>query len=61
MPLPKRRHSNSRSGKRRAHDALTIPNASACPQCHEPKLPHRACPHCGYYRGRQVVKSKSKE
>ena len=25
-----------------------------CPQCHEPKLPHTVCSHCGYYRGRQV-------
>ena len=28
--------------------------SSECPQCHEPKPPHRVCPNCGYYRGRQV-------
>ncbi|MBI4766656.1 MAG: 50S ribosomal protein L32 [Deltaproteobacteria bacterium] len=55
MPLPKRRHSRSRAGKRRAHDALTAPSVSRCPQCHEPKLPHFACPSCGTYRGRQVT------
>jgi large subunit ribosomal protein L32 len=27
---------------------------SDCPNCREPKPPHRACPHCGYYRGRQI-------
>jgi len=27
---------------------------SECPQCHEHKPPHQVCPHCGYYRGRQV-------
>jgi len=59
MPLPKRRHSNSRSGKRRAHDALMPPDLSPCPQCNEPKPPHRACPGCGYYRGRQVLKVKA--
>lgn len=56
MPLPKRRHSNTRTRKRRSHDALTIPNLAECPNCHERKLPHRACPACGYYRGREVVK-----
>lgn len=55
MALPKRRHSNSRTGKRRAHDALTPPGVVVCPNCRELKLPHRACPFCGYYRGRQVV------
>lgn len=56
MPLPKRRHSNTRTRKRRSHDALTTPNLTECPNCHERKLPHRACPACGYYRGREVVK-----
>lgn len=26
-----------------------------CPKCHEPVLPHRACPACGTYKGREVV------
>jgi large subunit ribosomal protein L32 len=26
-----------------------------CPQCRESKLPHRICPHCGYYKGREVL------
>jgi large subunit ribosomal protein L32 len=55
MALPKRRHSKSRTGKRRAHDALTAPSLSVCPQCHEPKLPHFACSSCGTYRGRKVA------
>lgn len=58
MANPKRRHSKSRTAKRRTHDALTPPGVSACPQCHEPKLPHRVCPHCGHYRGRQVTPVK---
>ncbi|MBR5488075.1 MAG: 50S ribosomal protein L32, partial [Firmicutes bacterium] len=24
-------------------------------QCHEPKLPHRVCPNCNYYDGKEVV------
>jgi large subunit ribosomal protein L32 len=56
MPLPKRRHSNARTRKRRSHDALSVPNLVECPNCHERKLPHRVCPACGHYRGREVVK-----
>jgi large subunit ribosomal protein L32 len=26
-----------------------------CPQCNEPKLPHRVCPTCGHYNGREIV------
>ena len=55
MPNPKRRHSNARTAKRRAHDSLTPKVLSECPNCHEQKLPHRVCPHCGYYKGREVV------
>lgn len=55
MPNPKRRHSKARRDKRRAHDALSAPSLSECPNCHEAKLPHRVCPHCGYYKGRQAI------
>ncbi|HVZ32616.1 MAG: 50S ribosomal protein L32 [Acidobacteriota bacterium] len=55
MPNPKRRHSAQRRGKRRAHDFLAKASLSECPNCHEAKLPHRACPHCGQYKGREVV------
>ena len=54
MPNPKRRHSKTRTAKRRTHDALTKVNAATCPQCQEPKLPHQVCANCGYYNGRQV-------
>ena len=27
----------------------------ACPQCHSQRRPHRVCPTCGYYDGREVV------
>ena len=55
MPNPKRRHSKARRNRRRAHDYLVLRALSECPHCHEMKLPHRACPHCGYYQGREVV------
>ncbi|HIC56174.1 MAG TPA: 50S ribosomal protein L32 [Acidobacteria bacterium] len=54
MANPKRRHSKSRTSKRRTHDALDPVYTNECPQCHEPKIPHRVCSNCGYYKGRQV-------
>lgn len=54
MPNPKRRHSKSRTSKRRTHDALPQVQTTRCPQCQEMKLPHQICRNCGYYDGRQV-------
>jgi large subunit ribosomal protein L32 len=58
MALPKRKTSRSRRGNRRSHDALPIQNLSTCPQCTEPKPPHRICPQCGTYRGKVFKKEK---
>lgn len=55
MPNPKRRHSKARRDKRRAHDALARPALSECPNCHEPKAPHRVCLRCGHYKGKQQI------
>jgi large subunit ribosomal protein L32 len=55
MANPKRRHSKSRRGKRRAHDAITAPNLSVCSNCGAAVMPHRVCPNCGYYKGKQVI------
>lgn len=56
MAVPKGKTSRSRRDQRRAHHAVGPPPLSRCPQCQEPKLPHRVCSSCGTYRGRQVVK-----
>ena len=55
MANPTSRHSKTRRGKRRSHDALTAPTTSICPQCNEPKLPHHACLNCGTYKGKEVI------
>lgn len=58
MPVPKRKTSHSKRNKRRAHHAITAPAVTACPECGESMLRHRACPHCGSYRGRQAIEAK---
>lgn len=61
MPLPKKRHSKARGRRRRTHWKLSSLNLVPCPQCKELRLPHRVCPVCGYYNGRQVVEIEVKE
>jgi len=59
VPNPKRRHSKTRRDKRRTHWKLSNPTVMECPNCHETKLPHTACPNCGYYNGRAVFTPKT--
>jgi large subunit ribosomal protein L32 len=61
MAVPKKRKSKSRTRMGRAHHALKAPNLSPCPQCGEPKTPHRVCASCGHYRGRQIFEVVSEE
>ncbi len=59
MPVPKKRHSNVRQGKRRfSNYRLTAVQTTKCPDCGSPVLPHHACPTCGKYQGRAVIKIK---
>jgi len=55
MAVPKKRQSSARRDKRRAHDAVSAPRLNECPQCHSPRMPHRVCPSCGTYAGREIV------
>ena len=55
MAVPKRRTSHARQGKRRSLQHLKPLQIQYCPQCNEPKLPHRVCANCGFYQGREVV------
>ncbi|TWT36030.1 50S ribosomal protein L32 [Posidoniimonas corsicana] len=59
MAVPKRKHSNSRSGKRRSHDALQARQLHACPKCGTMIPTHTVCPNpnCGHYMGRTVVEA----
>lgn len=60
-PLPKRRHSTRRGGKRKAAIKLEITGLVKCPKCGAWKLPHRVCADCGYYDGRAIIIKKEKK
>jgi large subunit ribosomal protein L32 len=55
MAVPKKRHSKSKVGRRRMHLFLEEPNLVKCSKCGSSILPHRVCPFCGYYKGKEVI------
>lgn len=60
-PLPKRRHSTRRGGKRQAAIKLDLLGLVKCPNCGSLRLPHRVCKNCGYYDGKEIIKPKIKK
>ena len=62
MAVPKKRTSKARKHSRRSSVwKLALPGIVECPQCHEPKRAHRVCKSCGYYDGKQVVKTEDEK
>jgi large subunit ribosomal protein L32 len=47
--------SKSRKRLRRGHHRAAAMAHQACPRCGSPKLPHRVCGTCGYYRGKKLI------
>lgn len=60
MGLPAKRRTKQSKRERASHFALKTFRLSVCPHCKRKIRPHAACPHCGYYKGRQVLKITSK-
>lgn len=54
MAVPKRKTSRSRRDKRRANHGIAGPRLQICPTCRQPKRPHRVCPNCKTYKGREI-------
>jgi large subunit ribosomal protein L32 len=61
MANPTSKHTRSRRDKRRANWKISLPNITLCPECQEPKLPHRICPSCGSYNGKKILEVVEKE
>lgn len=56
MANPKKQKTHSATHKGRAHLALKKTVLNKCPKCGKALKPHTACPSCGSYRGKEVVK-----
>ena len=56
MATPKYKTSKSKAASRKAANMkLAAPTLTKCPTCGNMILPHRVCPKCGSYRGKQVI------
>ena len=53
------RSTRSHTGNRRSHHALQAQALVAC-ECGQMRISHRACTHCGRYKGRVVVDMAAK-
>lgn len=64
MALQKRRLGPSRIRHRRSawmRNAARKPLVGACPNCGEPRIPHRVCMSCGHYRDEQIFETAKEE
>jgi large subunit ribosomal protein L32 len=55
MAVPKKKQSHTRTATRRAQHRISTPTVNECPRCHSPRRPHRVCPVCGTYAGREIL------
>jgi len=61
MSVPKKRGTRSSVKRRQSHDSLKDKMLTTCNQCGKSILPHTACNYCGFYKGKEVIKIKSKK
>lgn len=59
--VPARRTSKTAKRARRTHLKKEAPTVTLCKNCGEPVSPHRACTKCGFYKGREVIKTTKEE
>lgn len=60
MALPKQRHTHYRRDRARKELEMDLTKTQVCEKCGGAKLPHRVCPKCGTYKGRQVIDTTPK-
>ena len=60
MAVPKRKTGRMKTRSRYAANTRNVKTmqTSPCPLCGAPKLPHRVCPNCGFYKNREVIETE---
>lgn len=60
MSVPAKKRPSSEVRRGRSHQALEKITFAKCPTCAKAILPHTACGFCGSYKGKVVLKLKTK-
>ncbi len=55
MAVPKRKTSKMKKRMRKAANRYKGVQVTLCQVCSAPVMPHRVCPSCGSYKGKQVI------
>ena len=55
MAVPFRKVSKMRKRLRRTHYKISANTLTKCPKCGADVRPHRVCPVCGTYKGKEVI------
>ena len=58
MAVPFRRTSKTKKRMRRTNLKKEAPTLTKCSKCGATIRPHRVCPKCGNYNGKDVIASK---
>ncbi len=61
MAVPARKVSKTRGRKRRTHYKISEKTVTSCPKCGEAVKPHRVCPSCGSYKGKDIISTEEAE
>ena len=61
MSVPKQRHTKGRRDRKRARFKIIPKKLVACSHCKKMVKQHEACPTCGYYKGKAVIKIVDKK
>lgn len=60
MSVPKQHHTKGRRDRARARFKILKKNLIACSHCKKMIKTHETCPYCGFYKGKEVVKTVKK-
>ena len=58
MAVPFRKVSKTSGRMRKTHYKLEAANTVKCTNCGASIKPHRICPECGFYKGKEVTKKE---